>query len=54
MVNYKLYLYFPGWVGGGWVVIIKLKANLSLTGTRLPTGTELGKMLLESSGIISN
>ena len=32
---------FPG--GGGWVVIIKVKANLSSTGTGLPTGTELGK-----------
>ena len=36
MVNIKLHLYFPGWVGvGGWgwlgVVIIKLKANLSST-----------------------
>ena len=30
-------------VNGGWVVIIKFKANLSSTGTRLPTGTELGK-----------
>ena len=28
MVNIKLHLYFPGWVGVG-VVIIKLKANLS-------------------------
>ena len=27
---------------GGWVVIIKLKADLSSTGTGLPTGTELG------------
>ena len=32
MVNIKLHLYFPGWVGGwGGVVIIKLKANLSST-----------------------
>ena len=30
MVNIKLHLYFPGWVGVG-VVIIKLKANLSST-----------------------
>ena len=48
MVNFKLHLYFPGWVGwlrrlcGGlfaeamwWVVIIKLKAKLSSAGTRL-------------------
>ena len=27
---------------GGWVVMIKLKANISSTGTGLPTGTELG------------
>ena len=36
-----------GWrlVGEGvWVVIIKLKANLSSTGTVLPTGTELGNV----------
>ena len=37
---------FPGWGGwvggGGWVVLIKVKANLSSTGTGLPTGTELG------------
>ena len=39
MANCKLDLYFPG---GGWVVIIKVKANLSSTGTGLPTGTELG------------
>ena len=32
MVNFKLHLYFPGWVGVG-VVIIKLKANLGSTGT---------------------
>ena len=38
MANCKLDLYFPG-----WVVIIKVKANLSSTGTGLPTGTELGK-----------
>ena len=47
MANCKLDLYFPGWVGvggGGWVVIIKVKANLSSTGTGLPTGTELGKI----------
>ena len=30
MVNFKLHLYFPG-----WMVIIKLKANLSSTGTGL-------------------
>ena len=30
---------------GGWVVIIKLKANLSSTGTGLPTGTELCKLV---------
>ena len=30
MVNIKLHLYFPGWVGVG-VVIIKLKTNLSST-----------------------
>ena len=46
--NFKLHLYFPGggWgcVGGwAWVVIIKLKTNLSSTGTGLPTGTELDK-----------
>ena len=37
-----------GWVGElGWVgvVIVKLKANLSSTGTGLPTGTELGKSI---------
>ena len=34
-----------GWVGW-WVVIIKLKANLSSTGTGLPTGTELGNKRL--------
>ena len=36
MANFKLYLYFPGWVGG-WlgVVIIKLKANLSSNWTGL-------------------
>ena len=39
MANCKLDLYFPG-----WVVIIKVKANLSSTGTGLPTGTELGNM----------
>ena len=36
--------HFPGWGGMvGWVgsVIIKLKANLSLTGTGLPTETKL-------------
>ena len=38
MANCNLDLYFPG-----WVVIIKVKANLSSTGTGLPTGTELGK-----------
>ena len=44
MVNFKLHLYFPGWVGVG-VVIIKLKANLSATGLDLDwTGTELGKI----------
>ena len=32
MVNFKLHLYFPGWVG---VVIIKLKANLSSNWTGL-------------------
>ena len=40
---------FPRWVGvgvGGWVVIIKLKANLILSGTGLPTGTELGNTIL--------
>ena len=42
MVNFKLHLYFPGWVGGVGVVVIKLKANLSSTDTGLPTGTELG------------
>ena len=52
MANCKLDLYFPGWGwgwvdGGGWVVIIKVKANLSSTGTGLPTGTELGKILTE-------
>ena len=38
MANFKLHLYFPGWVGvggGGWVVIIKLKANLSSNWTGL-------------------
>ena len=35
MVNFKLHLYFPGWVGGVGVVIIKLKAKLSSTGTGL-------------------
>ena len=47
MANCKLDLYFPGWLGAdgwvGWVVIMKLKAYLSSTGTGLPTGTELGK-----------
>ena len=38
MANCNLDLYFPG-----WVVIIKVKANLISTGTGLPTGTELGK-----------
>ena len=34
MANLKLYL--GGWVGvGGWVVIIKFKANISSTGTGL-------------------
>ena len=33
MINFKLYLYFPGWVGG-WV-IIRLKANLSSNWTEL-------------------
>ena len=42
MANCNLDLYFPG-----WVVIIKVKANLSSTGTGLPTGTELGKSLFK-------
>ena len=33
MVNYKLHLYFPGWVGE--VVISKLNANLSSNRTEL-------------------
>ena len=33
MVNFKLHLYFPGWVVG--VVIFKLKAKLSSTGIGL-------------------
>ena len=32
MVNFKLHLYFSRWAG---VVVIKLKANLSSTGTGL-------------------
>ena len=58
MANFKLHLYFPGWVGvGGWVVIIKLKANLSSNWTGLGldldwTGTELGKIL--SSGMFNS
>ena len=42
MVNFKLYLYFSrgGW--GGAIIKLKAKANLSSTGTGLPTGTELG------------
>ena len=43
MVNFKLHLYFPGGGVAGWGgVIIKIKANLSSTGSGLPTGTELG------------
>ena len=34
IVYFKLHLYFPGG-GGGWVVIIKLKANLSSNWTGL-------------------
>ena len=40
MINFKLHLYFPWWVGVG-VVIIRNKASQSnLTGT----GTELGNI----------
>ena len=55
MVTFKLHLYFPGWVGvGGWVVIIKLKANLSSNWTGLGldldwTGTELGNTFTVNS-----
>ena len=48
MVNFKLYLYFPGGlVGvGGWVVIIKLKANLSSNWTGLGLELSLAKAIL--------
>ena len=36
---------------GGWVVLIKVKANLSSTGTGLPTGTELGKRAIKEGMI---
>ena len=42
MVNFKLHLYFPGWVG---VVIIKLKANLSST-SHLTSQLELSLAIL--------
>ena len=34
----------------GWVVIIKLRANLSSTGTGIPTGTELVNKELSIKG----
>ena len=44
MINFKLHLYFPWWVGVG-VVIIRNKASQSnLTGT----GTELGNIMYQN------